>query len=261
MDSFSGIATVVARISGWSEVTGEQREGQDMSRTATITALPIVLANAISVLAQYSFFRAHLPHWGTVGAGLFAGALESMAVFLAYHAHAALMANDSAARLRLASYGTGLLIGLINASHFLTHGRVTVEAASVGLLSASSPWLWGIHSRRQSRDALLAAGLIEPHAVRLGSNRWLWHPVRCMHVMYQASWIGEQDVTRAIRLVPEYAPASDVAGECAAGGEHEPYNVKPGTRVTKCRKCRSSIRLPAESELGSGRPVGLVSTS
>jgi hypothetical protein len=212
-----------------------------VNRTAIVTALPIVLANAISVLAQYSFFRAHLPHWGTVGAGLFAGALESMAVFLAYHAHAALMANDSAARLRLASYGTGLLIGLINASHFLAHGRLTVEAASVGLLSASSPWLWGIHSRRQSRDALLAAGLIEPHAVRLGSNRWLWHPVRCMHVMYQASWIGEQDVTRAIRLVPKFAPP--LAGPCIGGSEHELYEVKEGTEISKCRKCRRSVRV------------------
>jgi hypothetical protein len=171
---------------------------------AIVTAMPIVLANAVSVVAQYAFFRSHLPHWGPVGAGLFAGALESMAVFLAYHAHAALMANDSASRLRLASYSTGLAIGAINASHFLVHGSLTVEAASVGLLSASSPWLWGIHSRRQNRDQLLALGLIEPHSVRLGSTRWTFHPYRCLVVASRAAWTGEQDVNRAMALVPQW---------------------------------------------------------
>ena len=41
-------------------------------------------------------------------------ALESIAVYLAFRAHAAQLANDSALRLRLASYGFAAVIGAMN---------------------------------------------------------------------------------------------------------------------------------------------------
>ena len=57
----------------------------------------------------------------------------------------------------------------MNYSHYAGPGwRPTFPALAVGLMSASSPWLWAVHSRRVSRDALMAAGLVEPHALRLG---------------------------------------------------------------------------------------------
>lgn len=153
-----------------------------------ITALPVVLCNAVAIISQFSFFHAHLPKWGILGAVLFAAALESIAVFLAYMAHQALLSNDASLRLRLGSYAVGIAIGAINYSHFSVNGHPTVEAVSVGLLSAASAPLWGIYSRRVSRDALMASGAIEGHAVRLGSARWTFHPVHSYQVLRAAVW-------------------------------------------------------------------------
>src|SRR5260370_5786963 len=113
--------------------------------------VPLLLVNCIAMFGQLAFIRAHI-HWPLAGDILFAASLESVAVYLAYHAHITLISNDSALRLRLASYGFGFLIGTLNYSHYSTAWHPTFEAIAVGLLSASSPWLWGIHSRRGSRD-------------------------------------------------------------------------------------------------------------
>jgi hypothetical protein len=50
---------------------------------------------------QLAFLRAHLP-WPLAGQLMMAAALESIAVYPAFHAHVAALANDSAPRLRLA---------------------------------------------------------------------------------------------------------------------------------------------------------------
>src|SRR6185437_1956587 len=150
--------------------------------------IPVILCNIVAIISQYSFFRFHLPGWGPLGAALFAGALESIAAFLAFSAHQALLSNDASLRLRLGSYAVGIAIGIINYSHFSVNGRPTVEAVSVGLLSAASAPLWGIYSRRVSRDALMERGAIEGHAVRLGSARWLFHPVKSVQVLSAAVW-------------------------------------------------------------------------
>src|SRR5579875_3337952 len=87
----------------------------------------------------------------------------------------------------------------MNYSHYAAPGwRPTFPAAAVGLMSASSPWLWAVHSRRASRDVLLAAGLVEPHALRLGPTRWVWHPIRSAKVMWLATWDGITDPGEAI---------------------------------------------------------------
>jgi len=172
---------------------------------AIVAIVPLVLCNAIAVFGQLSFIRAHV-HWPLIGAVMFALSLESIAVFLAYHAHLALVSNDSALKLRLASYGMGLLIGILNYSHYSHKWRPTFEAVAVGMLSAISPWLWAVHSRRESRDALMQAGLIEPHAVRLGATRVIWHPAKSARVMYAATWLGVTDPAEAVALIdPAYA--------------------------------------------------------
>jgi hypothetical protein len=157
-----------------------------------------VLVNAVAFAGQLAFLRAHLP-WPPAAQVMVAVALESVAVYLAWHAHIAQVANDSALRLRLAAYAFGAAIGAMNYSHYAgPGGRPTFAALAVGLMSAASPWLWSVHSRRVSRNALLAAGLIEPHALRLGSTRWLWHPVRSARVMWHATWHGITDPAEAL---------------------------------------------------------------
>lgn len=165
---------------------------------AVVAAVPVVLVNAVAFSGQLAFLRAHLP-WPLAGQVTMAVALESVAVYLAWHAHVAQMADDSSMRLRLASYVFALVIGAMNYSHYAGPGwRPTFAAAAVALCSVSSPWLWGVHTRRVSRDALMARGLIEPHALRLGATRWSWHPIRSARVMWHATWAGTTDPAKAI---------------------------------------------------------------
>jgi hypothetical protein len=163
-----------------------------------LAAVPVMLVNAVAFAGQLAFLRSHLP-WPLAGQVTMAVALESIAVYLAFHAHVAQLANDSALRLRLAAYTFAAVIAAMNYSHYAApHWRPTFPAVAVGLMSAASPWLWAVHSRRASRDELLAKGLIEPHAVRLGSTRWTWHPVRSARVMWHATWEGITDPAAAI---------------------------------------------------------------
>jgi hypothetical protein len=164
-----------------------------------LAAVPIMLVNAVAFTGQLAFLRAHLPI-GLAGQVLVAVALESVAVYLAYHAHVAQLADDSAMRLRLAAYGWAAGIAVMNYSHWAAHWRPTFAALAFAICSAASPWLWSVHSRRASRDTLKARGLIEPHAVRLGGTRWAWHPIKSTRVMSAATWTGENDPAAAIAL-------------------------------------------------------------
>jgi len=189
-----------------------------LTRTAA-AAVPLVLVNAVAFTGQLAFLRAHLP-WGLAGQITMALALESIAVFLAFHAHVAALANDSALRLRLAAYSFALVIGAMNFSHYAGPAwRPTFAAVALGLLSASSPWLWSVHSRRASRDALMARGLVEQHAVRLGGSRWTWHPVRSARVMYAATWSGVRDPAEAIAAIEPQSPGA------RAAIDHEPETL------------------------------------
>jgi hypothetical protein len=49
---------------------------------------------------------------------MMAAALEAVAVYLAFQAHLAALAQDSALRLKLASYGFALIIATLNYSHY-----------------------------------------------------------------------------------------------------------------------------------------------
>lgn len=171
-----------------------------LNRRAWLAAGPVVLVNLVAFFGQLAFLRTHL-HWPWPGQILVAVALESVAVYLAYHAHLAQLANDSALRLFAASRGFAAVIGAMNYSHYAApHWRPTFAAVAFGLMSASSPWLWGVHSHRESRDDLMARGLVEPHAIRLGATRWTWHAWRSARVTWHATWKGETDPAAAIAL-------------------------------------------------------------
>jgi hypothetical protein len=187
---------------------GNQRTQEDLmsepvtaarrtSWRAIVAAVPVALVNATAFIGQFAWVRQHVP-WIVPGQVLFAVALESVAVYLAWHAHLAQLANDSAGRLKAGAYIFALVIGAMNYSHYASHWRPNALAVGLGLMSALSPWLWGVHSRRASRDRLFARGLVEEHAVRLGAARWTWHPWRAMAVTSASAWTGENDPKRAI---------------------------------------------------------------
>jgi hypothetical protein len=169
-----------------------------MNRRDIITTIPLLIVNTIAITGQYIFWRAHLPTFPAIAALGFALALESISVFIAYHAHLAELSNDSAFRLRFSSVAAGLVIGLLNGSHFLINGMLTAAAVGMFILSSSSPVLWAIHTRRQSRDSLKKQGLIEDRAVKLGAMRWLlWFP-ESFGVFRLAIWRGESRPDSAI---------------------------------------------------------------
>jgi len=210
------------------------------SRPGLLAAIPVVLVNAVAVTAQLAFLRGHLT-WTPAGQALVALTLESVAVYLAWQAHLAIVADDSAMRLRLAAYAFAAVVGTMNYSHYRAPGwRPTFPALVFALCSAVSPWLWAVHSRRQARDALKAKGLIEPHAVRLGATRWAWHPLRSARVMWHATWAGENDPARAIALAEgsgrrkpvQVTPSGEPGAVPRVTREPEPEASAPGQPET-----------------------------
>lgn len=170
--------------------------------------IPIIAANTVAFTGQFEFIHSHL-HWILPGQILFAGALESIAIYLAFAAHDALMSEDSAFRLRMGSYAFALVIGILNYSHYAApHLRPTFAAIGTGLMSAISPALWGIYSRRLSRNALKEKGLVESIAVRLGFTRWLYWPRESFGVFRMAVWTGERNPAEAIT---EWEKRRDIA--------------------------------------------------
>lgn len=186
---------------------------------AVLAAVPVALVNGTAFIGQFEFLHSHVP-WILPGQILFAVALESVAVYLAWHAHIARMSNDSSGRITLSAYGFALVIASMNYSHYAgPHWRPTFMAVGLALMSASSPWLWNVHSRRVSRDKLMERGLLEEKAVRLGATRWTWHPYRSMVVTWLATWDGETNPKRAIAMLAarQEMRRNDRAARHAAG--------------------------------------------
>lgn len=179
--------------SQWWHAPGTRR----MLRAIT-AAVPVCLVNATAFIGQFMFLHAHL-HWIVPGQVLFAVTLESVAITLAWHAHVAELSNDSSIRLRVSAYAFAAVIGAMNYSHYAApHWRPTFMAVSLAIMSTSSPWLWGVHTRRASRDQLMERKLLEERGVRLGISRWTWHPLRSLRVTSWSSWHGVNDPARAI---------------------------------------------------------------
>jgi hypothetical protein len=162
-------------------------------------AVPVAMVNGTAFIGQFAYIKDHVP-WVLPGQVLVAATFESVAVYLAWHAHLAMMKNDSSTRLKLGAQLFALVMGAMNYSHYSVHWHPTVMAVGLGLMSLLSPSLWGIYSRRAARDKLMERGLVEEHAVRLGANRWTWHPLRSVVVMWRATWVGENNPQRAIGL-------------------------------------------------------------
>lgn len=160
--------------------------------------VPVILVNVAAFTGQLTWATLHLgvPTW-TVW--VFAGALESIGVFLAFEAHQALMAGDAALRLRLASYAVAGLVGVLNYNvHAGPDWAPTPAALAFGAMSTISPWLWSIRSRSMHRAELRAAGLIDARAVRFSMVRWVLYPRWTWQVWRSAVWAGEANPEAAV---------------------------------------------------------------
>lgn len=163
-------------------------------------AVPLVLVNTFAIYGQAGWAHDHItsaalrathPSVAALVSLLFAVTVESVGVYLAVEAHDALMAGDASARLRLASYAAGLLVGALNYAHFAAPGhQPTALAVTFGLLSCTSPWLWAIRSRALNRDRLRTLGQVDPRAVRFAPLRWALYPMRTWKAFRAAVWAG-----------------------------------------------------------------------
>lgn len=203
-------------------------------RRIILAAIPLVLVNVVAFGGQYGFIRDHIK-WPGIGQVIFALALESIALFLTFMAHEALMAEDSAYGLRILSYGFGAIIGAMNYSHYAPGLRPTFEAVATGLMSVASPFLWGIYSRRNSRDALKEKGLIESRAVKLGALRWILWLRPTWRVFRSAVWTGENRPDEAIR---EYETQQE---RTLAAAQTQPERISIETASTKADAVRAAL--------------------
>jgi len=227
-------------------------------RRAVITAIPLILVNGVAFAGQFAFIHAHVP-WGTFGQVAFALALESVALFLAYMANQALMSEDSALGLRLASYAFALIIAAMNYSHYAVNMHPTFEAVATGLMSLASPWLWGIYSRRQSRDMLYTKKLISPRAVKLGFLRWVLWPGRSFQVFRLAAWSGVNEPDEVISLW-EAEPIEPEPVAALVPVERAQKAIQPPVSVAALEDAQTKAEAVryALSELGSSVGSGVV---
>lgn len=149
--------------------------------------IPLILVNVAAIWGQAGWAFTNLHH-GMVVAVLFALAVESIGCYLAWEAHEALMADQGSGLLRAGSYAVGLLAGTLNYLHFLPEGLST--ALAFGALSSISPWLWAIWSRASNRTRLAELNMVDVRAVKLGTARKVFHPVKSFKVVRWAAWEG-----------------------------------------------------------------------
>lgn len=241
--------------------------GQSMARLGRLAVplAPLVAVNALAVTGQVGYAVDHI-QGGWPVAVLFAVALESIALFLGYHASAALRRRESAAGMQLAAYLVAAVVAGINYAHYAgPHLAPTVTGVAFGLVSLLSPWLWRVHSRAAHRDALHKAGEIDVRAVRLSASRKLWHPIRSLRVIRWAAWEGVDSPREAIAgwTAYEQARAAAKAAEKATrGGTVVPVrgwlrrhdrNDSHDSRITVDGAVDTVAALPAGQDGGADR--------
>lgn len=148
---------------------------------------PLILVNGLAVYGQLAYVYDHVaPHgWNqasrialAIGA---ASAVESIALYVGWHAHDALLlkAYATARNLRRASYLIAGLVASVNYAHFAGKGLApTAAGVMFGLVSLVSPWLWGLHSRRAQRIQLTKERKVDEAGAEFSTERRRHFPIR-----------------------------------------------------------------------------------
>jgi hypothetical protein len=153
--------------------------------------VPLLLVNGAAIYGQVAFFYEKVAPagWPTPGklalAAVIAAAIESISVYVGWHAHDALMnkAGKTAAQLRRASYAIAAAVASINYAHFADFSPdnklgVNAAASAFGLLSLLSPWLWGLHTRRMQHVQLRKEGVVDAAGATFSGDRIRSFPLR-----------------------------------------------------------------------------------
>lgn len=145
---------------------------------------PLLLVTGFAMYAQYAYgfdnYSSPTTPWLlrvliALGAAV---AVESIANYVQWHAHDALLlgATSTAARLRRASYVIAFGVAAVNYSHFSNGWDPTPAAVVFALFSASQPWLWGLHTRRAQRIQLIREGHVDSSGATFSAERWRAFP-------------------------------------------------------------------------------------
>ncbi|NRQ31249.1 hypothetical protein HII36_05280 [Nonomuraea sp. NN258] len=149
--------------------------------------------NLVAVSGQaMSFMERGLP---TLWALLAAGIVESVAVYVSWHAHVALREGDAAWATRMWSYAIGAGAGYLSYTHVQDYPELFAAC------SLASPWLWSMHSRHLHRQDLREAGLIDPRAPKFSALRWLLHTKETFTAFRWAVSEGVQSPHIAVEVV------------------------------------------------------------
>ncbi|MGC9670848.1 hypothetical protein ACNTMW_30405 [Planosporangium sp. 12N6] len=189
----------------------ERRERQRKARAEFAAklrpVLPLLLINGGAAYAQaaYAYSEIAPAAWNgpsrVAFAVAFSAALESIAVYVQWHAHDALMlkAHATAASLRRAAWLIAAVVAAINYAHFAEGITPTSAAVAFALLSLLSPWLWGLHTRRAQHVQLLAedANLIDDAGVEFSPKRRRMFPIRSLMAARWSIEHNERDPRKA----------------------------------------------------------------
>ncbi|MEU7911290.1 hypothetical protein [Microbispora bryophytorum] len=194
-------AHVAAQAAAQREMTRAHRRElrerwAERARTAGRLAVMSVTnlgVNGVAVAGQaISFTERGWPLWA---AALAAGIIESVAVYVSWHAHVALREGDAAWRLRMTSYLIGAAAG------YLSYTHVPMYPELFAACSLASPWLWSMHSRHLHRQDLREQGLIDPRAPKFSALRWLLHRRETFAAFRWAVGEGVQSPQVAVEVV------------------------------------------------------------
>ncbi|SCL31854.1 hypothetical protein GA0070616_4344 [Micromonospora nigra] len=181
----------IARLRRWAE--------------AARTVGPLLLVNTAAVGGQtaYAFTRTPeslpAPIRLTV-ALIYAATVESISLYVNWHAHDALMngATGTAAEMRRRSYGIAAIVAAMNYSHFDGENwEPTPFAVGSGMASLLSPWLWGLHTRRQQHVQLLRKDLVDETGAVFDRKRRKAFPIRTWKAARWSIEHNERDPRRA----------------------------------------------------------------
>jgi hypothetical protein len=162
---------------------------------------PLLVVNALTVYGQLAYAMAEIapaawPLWARVALSIgFAVALESVSLYVQWHAHDALLlkSHSTARALRRWSFLIAAAVGAMNYSHFAGKElHPTAAAIAFGMLSLLSPWMWGLHSRRSARIQLLKERRVDDAGAEFSTARKRAFPIRTMKAY---RWSIDHNVT------------------------------------------------------------------
>lgn len=195
-----GLAAIIAAVRFSGKPLARALAFAGTHKRALFAVLPIIGCNATAFTGQLFFFHDHAASWPEIGVILLSATMESIALFLSSEASEREKLGDAAFGIRIASYGFGFIVGVINYSHYAGPDfRPTILAVVFGMMSAISPWLWGIYGRGQSRPVLMEQGLIERRAVKFAKVRWIMWPAETFGAFRLSAWTGERNPDKAIK--------------------------------------------------------------